>query len=34
MTIGLTIAMLGNVLLGLACAGALVLLGRREASDG
>jgi fucose permease len=33
-TIGLTIAMLGNVLLGLACAGALVLLGRREASDG
>lgn len=28
-TIGLTVAMLGNVLLGLACAGALILVGRR-----
>lgn len=29
-TIGLTVAMLGNVLLALACAGALILVGRRR----
>jgi fucose permease len=35
-TVGLTVAMFGNVILGLACAGALVLVGRsnRDGSDG
>jgi fucose permease len=35
-TVGLTVAMLGTVVLGLACAGALALVGRRpaEAGDG
>jgi hypothetical protein len=34
--VGLTVAMLGTVVLGLACAGALALVGRRpaEAGDG
>ena len=32
-TVGLTVAMLGTVLLGLACAGALVLVGRRRPPD-
>jgi FHS family glucose/mannose:H+ symporter-like MFS transporter len=35
-TVGLTIAMVGNVILGLACAGALILVGRstRDGSNG
>jgi hypothetical protein len=31
-TVGLTVAMFGNVILGLACAGALVLVARRPRS--
>jgi fucose permease len=33
-TVGLTVAMLGTVLLGLACAGALLLVGRQPATAG